>query len=93
MIVDDPKKGIVESNLIYYDGKSSCKHLRGERVGEFSCAIHSEAWYKETPCFLHSQIECSEDTPCRIGEHILNQIKKKLITGSSDNDNTQELGS
>ena len=71
IIVDDPSKGIVEGNLILHDGQGQpCKHLRGDKVGEFFCAVHDEEWYPETPCARHCQIERSPDTPCRIGEHL-----------------------
>jgi len=71
-IVDDPTKGIKEGNLIEQDGRSSrCKHLIGDKPGEYSCAVHNEKWYKKTPCFSHGQIEQSKDTPCRMGEYIL----------------------
>ena len=73
VIVDDPEKGIVEDNLILHDGDGTpCKHLRGDKPGEYSCALHDYPWYKKTPCFQHGQIERS-NTNCRIGEYMLKQ--------------------
>lgn len=72
VIVDNPEKGIVEGNLIVSEGNGvPCKHLIGEKPGEYRCAIHDYPWYKKTPCFSHGQIEASVDCVCRLGEHIL----------------------
>lgn len=71
VIVNDPDKGIKEGNLICHDGSGPCKHLRGDKPGEYSCEVHERKWYEETPCFSHSQIEQSKDCVCRIGEYIL----------------------
>ena len=77
VIVDDPEKGIVKENLISNEGNgNSCKHLRGKRSGEYSCAIHHYPWYKDTPCFAHGQIEISPDCVCRLGEYILKKRRK-----------------
>ena len=71
IIVDDPKKGCVEGNLITHEGHGvACKHLEQEPSGEYTCAIHNEPWYEETPCFRHSQIE-SRDSFCRMGKYLL----------------------
>ena len=73
VIVDDPKKGIVEGNLIDigFNGPERCKHLVGTTPGKYSCAIHDKKWYKKTPCFRHGQIEMSQDSLCRMGEFIM----------------------
>lgn len=71
VIVDDPALGPVEDNLIGRMGGDRCKHLRGEKPGEMSCAIHDEPWYHETPCAQHGQIELSPDSPCRLGAYAL----------------------
>lgn len=77
IIVDDPKKGITEDNLIFHEGNGTpCKHLRGTKPGEYWCAIHHYPWYKETPCYAHGQIESSPDCVCRLGEYILKQRKE-----------------
>ena len=77
IIVDDPDKGVVEDNIIAHlgDGVTPCKHLLGDEPGKYSCAVHHYPWYKETPCFSHGQIETSDDTPCRMGNYILNGIE------------------
>ena len=78
VIVVDPQKGIQEDNLtvIGENGRERCPHLRGECPGEFSCAIHNEPWYDETPCFSHGQIEKSPDTECRMGRYLLDKCDK-----------------
>ena len=71
VIVDDPAKGPVEGNLIVHEGLGvPCKHLRGDKPGEYSCALHDEPWYEETPCFQHTQVEVG-DQPCRTGTYML----------------------
>jgi hypothetical protein len=70
-IVDDPEKGISEDNIIMHHGIGPCKHLSGDKPGEYSCNIHNEPWYDHTPCFAHGQIESSPDEECRIGRYVL----------------------
>ena len=77
VIVDDPKKGIREDNLVTREGGIPCQHLTGNESGEYSCAIHHYPWYKETPCFSHGQIERSPDDVCRMGEYILKLQKEE----------------
>jgi len=78
MIVDDPKKGISEDNIIVHMGDGTpCKHLEGNKPGEYSCKVHSEPWYDETPCFNYGQTERDVLTNCRIGEYLLNNQKDK----------------
>jgi len=73
VIIDNPEKGISQDNMIVHNGNGEpCKHLVGDKPGEFSCGIHDRSWYKETPCFKHGQIE-REDSNCRMGEYILKQ--------------------
>jgi len=74
IIVDEPNKGLVESNLVTHEGDKDCKHLLGSKPGEYSCALHGYKWYAETPCAEHAQVEYSSDTPCRIGKHILDSL-------------------
>lgn len=71
VIIDDPEKGITEDNMIVHIGDGPCKHLEGNKPGEYSCKIHNKEWYKETPCFNHGQIEESPTDDCRLGRHIL----------------------
>lgn len=77
MIVVDPELGPVQGNVEHKKFNEVCRHLRGNKPGEYSCAIHHYSWYKDTPCFSHTQIEPSPDTLCRMGEYLL---KKREIT-------------
>ena len=71
VIVDKPELGIAEDNLILHEGLGKpCKHLKGDKPGLYSCALHDYEWYKETPCFAFSQIE-QKNTYCRLGAHFL----------------------
>jgi len=82
IIVDDPEKGIQDDNLIVHDGQgNSCKHLQGNVMGEYSCAIHDKEWYEETPCNRYGQIESSPDTECRMGRY---QLDKKDLENESN---------
>lgn len=72
-IVNDPEKGLVEGNIVSYEGHGPCKHLRGNKPGEYSCILHDKPWYDETPCFAHSQFERKE-SPCRIGAEIMKRL-------------------
>jgi len=80
VIVDDPDKGVQEDNLIVHEGKGKpCKHLSKEISGEYSCKIHNEKWYKETPCYAHGQIEQNSTDPCRMGLYFLNIMSDEKI--------------
>jgi len=74
IVVDNPKLGIVDGNLKHKPSGEKCQHLKGDKPGEHSCSIHSEKWYKETPCYQYSQIG-KKDSACRIGEYIINKNK------------------
>lgn len=76
VIVDDPKRGPKEDNLIVRDGTSPCKHLVGDKPGEYSCAVHHFKWYKKTPCFSHGQIERSINDECRMGAFVIRRMKE-----------------
>ena len=71
-IVDNPELGIVEGNFHTYTEPERCKHLRGNKIGEYSCAIHNYPWYKDTPCYDYTQIETANRN-CRTGEYQLKQ--------------------
>jgi len=73
IIVDDPEKGIVEGNLssIGFKGPERCPHLRGDKPGSYSCAVHNRPWYKDTPCYSHGQIESDPSSPCRMGTYLI----------------------
>jgi hypothetical protein len=75
VIVDDPSKGLSEGNLTFHEGKGPCKFLGGDSPGNYFCEIHNESWYKDTPCFAHTQVELDNSEPCRIGEYVLKNIK------------------
>lgn len=63
-IVDDPAKGPAEDNIIIQEGVKACKHLLGDEPGDYTCALHDELWYNETPCACHGQVERSSETLC-----------------------------
>lgn len=71
VIVRDPAKGIEQENLGYKASGERCQHFRGHKPGEYSCAIHDEPWYRETPCSQHGQIEQSVHDVCRMGAYTL----------------------
>lgn len=73
VIVKDPELGLREDNLTVFEGGvgKRCPHLRGNKPGEFSCAVHKYPWYQKTPCFSHGQIERSKSDPCRMGQYLL----------------------
>lgn len=48
--------------FIFKETDVRCPHLSTTN----RCTIHHFPWYKETPCFSHTQIE-SKDSDCRIG--------------------------
>jgi len=87
VVVKDPEKGYdpddtTGDNFLFVRGDGTpCPHLRGDRPGEYSCAVHDKPWYKLTPCFEFTQIERG-DTPCRIGTAILAREKEKLVEGT-----------
>lgn len=70
IIVVDASLGIVDGNLAHKPAGERCPHLVGDTPGSYSCAIHDEPWYPETPCAAFTQIEAG-NTPCRIGAHVL----------------------
>lgn len=58
-------------NTLLLDGTKKCPHLIGSKPGKYHCKIHHYKWFKNTPCGTHAQYETS-NTPCRLGEYILN---------------------
>ncbi len=75
VIVTDPKLGIVEGNAAHKPAGEPCPHLIGSKPGKYSCAIHAYPWYKQTPCYEFTQIEQTINSPCRMGEYVLNHEK------------------
>ena len=55
--------------LTHKPNNTKCPHLDRQN-NKYFCKIHDFEWYKETPCFQHTQIERSEDTVCRIGKRV-----------------------
>ena len=73
VIISDPNKNYIENNLEYHEGNNvSCKHLLGDKIGKYNCAIHDHKLYNQTPCYDFTQIEHS-NTECRTGRYILNK--------------------
>jgi len=76
VVVRDPdmadREGISDDNLMVVgaNGPERCPHLVGDRVGEYSCAVHGRPWYRYSPCAAHVQVEV-EDSDCRMGAHLL----------------------
>jgi len=70
----------VEKTLQHKPSHQNCPHLLLKNH-KFYCKIHNRKWYKDTPCYRHSQIE-NGDTNCRMGEYILNHsdLQKQLLS-------------
>ena len=76
IIVNNPELGIKEDNLITKSAGDRCKHLIGDKIGEYQCSIHFYKWYKETPCFAFGQVEEDKSDLCRIGIYTLKKEAK-----------------
>ena len=79
-VVDNPEwaneQGIDDGNLFTQWGDGTpCKHLKGDKPGEYECALHEYDFYKETPCHEFTQVEI-EDSNCRLGEYVLKNSHK-----------------
>jgi len=75
-IVKNPDLGITEENIVMHLGDGTpCPHLRGDKPGEYSCAIHDQPWYPETPCARHAQVG-SPQAECRMGKYVLQKHKE-----------------
>lgn len=53
-----------------------CPHLF-EKDNKYYCKIHEYDWYKETPCYSHTQIEQGNKV-CRMGKYLLQDKQKDL---------------
>lgn len=73
VVVKDPEKGLDKDNIIFLDGNTRCPHLIGDKIGQYSCKIHSYSWFADTPCGEHEQFERS-NTKCRIGEYLIEKL-------------------
>jgi len=76
VIIDDPEKEPTPDNLVIKESGEKCKHLLGDKPGEYSCAIHDKDWYQDTPCYAFTQVETG-NTNCRMGEYILGKEEVK----------------
>ena len=72
-------------NLLHKPCGERCPHLRFEGR-KAVCVIHDYPWFSETPCFQYVQVEQHADTPCRIGERLLQnaELYGKLIQPFTD---------
>jgi hypothetical protein len=79
VVMKDPSLGIVKGNAVFKPAGEKCIHLSGKAKGGYSCAIHDEGFYRQTPCFYFGQSE-NENTTCQKGERIMgsNKIKWKF---------------
>lgn len=60
--------------MIMHEGKGKpCKHLMGDEPGKYSCAVHNEPWYNQTPCFAYNQVERTHKSVCRMGEYVMSR--------------------
>lgn len=74
-VIDNPELGLIASNIIVNEGYGDpCKHLKGDKPGEYICDIHDCDFYEKTPCYGHTQIERG-NTNCRTGEYMLKKLK------------------
>ena len=84
---DDPS---IESKLMYKPSDEWCPHLTKKNKSSFHCSVHNKTWYKNTPCFSHTQIEPSEDSKCRMGDYVNNknrEIKREIMSLKSKKGN------
>ena len=70
VVVKNPDIGISLDNMHAVPIDGPCPHLRGDKPGNYFCAVHDRPWYPETPCAAHSQIGRPE-APCRVGDVIM----------------------
>jgi hypothetical protein len=73
-IVKNPELELSESNIQFKLSDKRCPHLIGDKSGELSCKLHGYDFYKDTPCFNHTQTEF-KNSNCRLGEYILKDSK------------------
>ncbi len=63
----------IENNLITKESGQRCPYLVGE-IGRTSCQLHNKWWYKDTPCFNHTQLGGGK---CRTGEFLIDTPSSK----------------
>ena len=59
-----------EKKLQFKESDKWCPHLIEKSKFIYSCKIHKKPWYKNTPCFNHTQIESSDISKCRMGNYV-----------------------
>lgn len=77
IILIDPDAGFEEENVEHKPSGTRCRHLTGDKPGEYACSIHDHPNYQHTPCADFAQIEDHPESPCRMGEYILKLEKSK----------------
>lgn len=75
VVMKNPALGIVKGNAVFKSAGEKCFHLKGKSKGGYSCAIHDEGFYKQTPCFHFGQSE-NGDSTCKMGELVMS---KKIL--------------
>lgn len=70
IVIKDPEKGLDADNILSIGthGPERCPHLRGDKVGEYSCAIHDKSYYKVMGCADYQSHW--PDQKCRMGEFL-----------------------
>lgn len=82
VIIDIDKEMCGEDNVLVLTGdRTRCPHLKGDKPGEYFCAIHEHDKFKLTPCYAYTQIE-NGNTPCRIGTYTME--REKMRKSSAD---------
>lgn len=74
VVMKDPSLGIVRGNAVFKPAGEKCMHLKGSSKGEYSCAIHDEQFYRQTPCYYFGQKEPADNT-CKTGEKVMRNKK------------------
>jgi hypothetical protein len=74
VVMQDPALGIVKGNAVFKPSGEKCFHLTENANGEYSCAIHDETFYQQTPCFDFGQAE-PVDAVCKMGERVMGKRK------------------
>ena len=65
----------IDEHFTFKESGVVCPHLIMDDIIT-TCSIHDKKYYKDTPCYSHSQIESNVDDKCRMGKYITeNDIK------------------
>jgi hypothetical protein len=68
---EDPS---IEEKILFKEHNKWCPHLTEKKL-MYSCKVHDKPWYKDTPCYNHTQIESSDNKKCRIGDYVKGKNK------------------